>query len=291
VKPAPFVYHDPRSIADLKGLLASRENAKILAGGQSLMPMLNMRYVLPDHVIDINRIPELSFIRDAGETIEFGAMVRQRELLASDAVAQNFPLLVEAVRSVGHLQTRSRGTFGGSLCHLDPAAELPAVAAAFDATLTVDGGRGERTIAIADWGLGYLTPALEPDEVLTKITLPKWRGRAGHAFVEFARRHGDFAIVGVACLLALDDAGRIARGRIALSGVDVKPLRLEAAEKLLAGERPDPKAFAAAAAEARRIEALTDTYITAKYRQRVAGVLVERALALAAARAQGTADA
>lgn len=287
MKPGPFAYHDPRSLSDLKGLLGTLENAKILAGGQSLMPMLNMRYVLPDHVVDINRIPELSFIRASEQAIECGAMTRQWELLESEAITQSCPLLAEAIRCVGHLQTRNRGTFGGSLCHLDPAAELPAVAAALDAVLTVEGPRGQRDIEMPAWGVGYMTPALEADELLARITIPRWREPHGHAFVEFSRRHGDFAIVGVACLLALDAKGAIARARLSLAGVDVKPRRLDAAEQLLVGQQPGPQAFAAAAAEARKIDAMSDSYVSAHYRQRVAGVLVERALAIAAGRARG----
>ncbi|MCC7345917.1 MAG: xanthine dehydrogenase family protein subunit M [Variibacter sp.] len=284
MKSGPFVYHDPRTLDDLAGLLATLENAKLLAGGQSLMPMLNMRYVQPDHLVDINRIPDLSFIRETPRTIEFGAMVRQHELLDSPLVVRACPLIAEAVRNVGHFQTRNRGTFGGSLCHLDPAAELPTAATACDAVLTVRGARGERTIAMEDWALGYLTPAAEPDEVLTKISVPRVDGTVGHAFVEFARRHGDFAIVAIACLLALRD-GVIASARLVAGGVDIKPMRLSAAEQLLIGQPPSAAAFAAAAAEARKIDAMSDSYVSSAYRQRLAGVLTERALKQAGARA------
>jgi carbon-monoxide dehydrogenase medium subunit len=250
------------------------------------MPMLNMRYVQPDHLIDINRVAGLSFVRDDADRLELGALVRQRELLDSPLIRSACPLLSEAAHWVGHFQTRARGTIGGSLCHLDPAAELPAVAAAHDAVLTVAGPRGERRIAIADWCRGYMTPNLEADEILTAITIPKWPSRHGHAFVEFARRHGDFGIVGVACLLALDDRGRIARAALALCGVDVRPVRLHRAEQALVGEAPEANAFAAAAALAREVEAMSDSYYSQRYRRRLAGVLTERALA-AAARANG----
>lgn len=286
MKPGPFTYHDPRSMEELNALLGRVENAKILAGGQSLVPMLNMRFVLPDHVIDINRVPELAAIRDAGDAIEIGAMVRQRELLASPLLREQLPLVVEAVRHVGHLQTRSRGTFGGSLCHLDPSAELPAVATALDAVLTVSGPRATREVPIAEWGLGYMMPNLQPDEILTAIRLPKWPQPHGHAFTEFARRHGDFAIAGVACLLALDAQGRIARAALALCGVEVTPVRLSAAEALLAGKEPNADTFKSAAASAGEVEAMSDAYVNAAYRRRLAGVLVERALATAAGRAR-----
>jgi carbon-monoxide dehydrogenase medium subunit len=287
MKPGPFTYHDPRTLEELNALLGSVENAKVLAGGQSLMPMLNMRFVLPDHVIDINRIPELTVIRDAGDAIEIGAMVRQRELLASALLRQELPLVIEALQHVGHLQTRSRGTFGGSLCHLDPSAELPAVATALDAVLTVSGPRATRQVPVAEWGLGYMTPNLEPDEILTTIRLPKWPRPHGYAFTEFARRHGDFAIAGVACLLALDAQGRIGRAALALCGVEVTPLRLSAAEALLVGKEPNAEAFKSAAAVAGEVEAMSDAYVNAAYRKRLAKVLVERALASAAARARG----
>jgi aerobic carbon-monoxide dehydrogenase medium subunit len=188
---------------------------------------------------------------------------------------------------VGHFQTRSRGTFGGSLCHLDSAAELPAVATALDATLKVSGPRGERAVVVADWGLGYMTPNLEPDEILTAIRLPKWPQPHGAAFVEFARRHGDFAVCGIACLLALDDRGRIARAAIALCGLAVTPVRLGAAERMLVDAEANAEAWGVAAQAAREIETMEDAYVSAEYRKRLAGVLVERALAQAAQRARG----
>ena len=287
MKPGPFIYHDPRSLDELNALLGTVENAKILAGGQSLVPMLNMRFVLPDHVIDINRIPGLASIRDAGDAIEIGAMVRQRELLASPLLHRHLPIVVEAARHVGHLQTRSRGTFGGSLCHLDPSAELPAVATALDATLTLAGPRGAREVPIAEWALGYMTPNVEPDEILASVRIPKWPHPHGHAFTELARRHGDFAIAGVACMLALDAHGRIARAALALCGVDATPVRLSAAEDLLIGKGPSADAFKTAAGAAGEVEAMSDAYVNAAYRKRLARVLVERALATAAQRAKG----
>jgi aerobic carbon-monoxide dehydrogenase medium subunit len=286
MKPGPFTYHDPTTVAEAVALLGRHENAKLLAGGQSLMPMLNMRYVLPEHVVDLNRVAGLDAVREEPAGLVIGAMTRQRALEESPVVAAGFPLLREALREVGHFQTRNRGTIGGSLCHLDPAAELPGVAAAYDATLTVAGPNGTRTVGIADWPLFYMTPNLEPDEVLTEIALPAWREPHGHAFLEFARRHGDFAIVGVACLLALDGGGRVARAAIALIGVANGPLRLTAAEALLRGESAAPETFRAAAEEARRIDAISDAQTSASYRRHLAGVLAERALGLAARRAR-----
>src|SRR5277367_4464820 len=167
MKPPNFSYHDPRTTADAVGLLSSLENAKLLAGGQSLMPMLNMRFVLPDHVIDLNRVDGLSSIRENDGALEIGAMTRQRDIEFSDLVRRRCPLMHEAIAQVGHRQTRNRGTLGGSLCHLDPAAELVAVAAALDARLTVTGKNGARSIDFSAFPVAYMTPALEPDELLT----------------------------------------------------------------------------------------------------------------------------
>jgi len=287
MKPAPFTYHDPRSISDLVALLGKHENAKLLAGGQSLGPMLNFRYVVPDHLIDLNRIPELAYIRPGNGTLEIGAMTRQRALERSDEVKRACPILVEALGFVGHFQTRNRGTLGGSLAHLDPAAELPGVCALHDAVLTVAGPKGTRKVAMADWGVSFMTPSLAPEEVLTSITLQLWREPLGHAFVEMARRHGDFAIAGVGSLVALDSAGKAKRVALALIGVSHAPVRLAAAEKLLVGTDLSDDALRAAAAEIDKLEALDDAHVSGAYRKRLAGVLLGRAVKQAAARARG----
>jgi aerobic carbon-monoxide dehydrogenase medium subunit len=171
MKPPPFSYHDPRTLSEAVGLLATLENAKLLAGGQSLMPMLNMRFVLPDHVIDLNRIDGLSFIREANGTLEIGAMTRQRDIEFSELVARACPLLREAILNVGHRQTRNRGTIGGSLCHLDPSAELVVASAALDARITVTGKDGERIVDFAEFPMGYMTPSIGLDEMVTRIDL------------------------------------------------------------------------------------------------------------------------
>ena len=177
MKPPPFSYHDPRTIADAVGLLGSLDNAKLLAGGQSLMPMLNMRYVLPDHVIDLNRVDGLCYIRERDGALEIGAMTRQRDIEFSDLVRERCPLMHEAIRQVGHRQTRNRGTLGGSLCHLDPSAELVSVAAALDAKVAVAGTNGARSIDFSAFPVAYMTPAIEPDELLTGATFPLLAGR------------------------------------------------------------------------------------------------------------------
>jgi carbon-monoxide dehydrogenase medium subunit len=286
MKPGPFVYHDPANVADVVALLAQHEDVKLLAGGQSLMPMLNMRFVVPDHVIDLNGVADMNGIDDSGDALAIGAMARQREVAGSETVAARAPVLQEALSWVGHFQTRNRGTIGGSLCHLDPAAELPTVAAAYDAVLTAAGPDGTREIAFAEWPLAYMMTTLAPEEVLTQVRIPYWGEPHGAAFVEFARRHGDFAIIGIAALLAVE-GGKITRAAIAVGGADVRPLRLTDAEAMLVGEAPGESVFQEAGAMARKIDTMSDAYVTSEYRQRLAGVLVERALAQAAKRANG----
>lgn len=271
---------------DLVGLLATLENKKLLAGGQSLGPMLNFRYVMPDHLIDLNRIPELAYVRAGTDTLEIGAMTRQRALERDADVRRTCPVLVEALHSVGHTATRNRGTIGGSLSHLDPAAELPGVCLLHDAALTVSGPQGTRQVAMADWGVSFMTPDLSSDEVLTGISLKTWREPHGHAFVELARRQGDFAMAGVGCLVALDASGKARRVALALIGVTSTPMRLSAAELALTGTDLADEAIRAAAAEIAKLEALEDAHASAAYRKRIAGVLLGRAIKRAVAGAR-----
>jgi len=286
VKPAAFTYHDPRTVADAAALLGRLENTKLLAGGQSLGPMLNFRFVMPDHVIDLNRVDGLAGIDVTDTSVEIGAMTRQRTLERSPEIRRALPVMAEALRHVGHFQTRNRGTLGGSLCHLDPAAELPGVCALYDAHLTVSGARGERTIPIGNWAQGYMTPDVAADELLSRVTLTRWREPHGYAFLEFARRHGDFAIAGVGCLLALDGGARVTRAAIVLIGVASAPLRLAAAERLLVGQPVDDFAIAAAQAEIAPLDAIDDAHVSGAYRKRIAGVLLGRAVRAAAANAR-----
>ena len=287
MKPAPFKYHDPQSLSDLVDLMAGLEDAKILAGGQSLMPMMNMRFVTPDDVVDINGIDELNHITRENGHLKIGAMTRQKDVLASPDVLNTAPVVPEALEFVGHLQTRNRGTIGGSLCHLDPSAELPAIASLYGATLTVAGKEGERNIPMEDWVLAYMMPNMAPEEVLTSISIPVWEAGHGYAFVEFARRHGDFAIAAVGALLDLDEDQTISRAAITVAGADVKPTRLAEVEANLIGQKADEGTYRAAGAEARKIDAMSDIYVSAAYRQRLADTLVQRALATAAGRAKG----
>ena len=285
MKPGQFKYHDPRSVSDLLSLLRTLENGKLLAGGQSLGPMLNFRYVRPDHLIDLNCIDELAYIRIEGRRIRVGAMTRQRVLERDPELRWSCPIFSEALLHVGHSQTRNRGTIGGSLSHLDPAAELPGLMALYDAVLEVAGPSGKRDVPIPNWGQGYMTPNLKPDEALIGLSWEPWDGPHGHAFVEFARRRGDFAIVGVGCLLALDAKQAIKRTAISLVGIGYAPIRVTTAERLLMSAQYSDQLIEAAAAEARKLEANGDLFASSAYRQRLAGVLTARALRISYERA------
>jgi aerobic carbon-monoxide dehydrogenase medium subunit len=286
MKPPPFAYHDPTTIEEAADLIGRLENAMPLAGGQSLMPMLNFRVVAPDHLIDLNRVAGLSHIDIADGSGRFGAMTRQRDIEFSADVAKTFPVLHEALKHVGHRQTRNRGTIGGSLCHLDPSAELVNMAALHDGVLEAVGRGHRRHINIADWVRGIMTNALEPGELLIGVEVKAWPAGHGYAFEEFARRHGDFAITAVGCLLTLEGNGTIGRAALCVSGLSPAPVRVEKAERLLAGLKPSHEAFRAAAIEAEALDAMSDAYVTAAYRKHLARVLTYRALERAVARAQ-----
>jgi carbon-monoxide dehydrogenase medium subunit len=278
MKPPLFSYHDPCSTADVVGLLTSLDNAKLLAGGQSLMPMLNMRYVLPDHVIDLNRVEGLSHIRERDGALDIGAMTRQRDIEFSDLVRDRCPLMQEAVRQVGHRQTRNRGTLGGSLCHLDPSAELVSVAAALGATIAVVGKNGARSIDFAAFPVGYMTPSIALDELVTGATFPCWPAGHGYAFVEFARRHGDFAIVSAAALLEEDNNGKVTRASLTLGGMGPAPVRAGEVEHALIGEVIAEKRLREICETLRKLDAIDDIHAPASYRQQLATVLSRRAL-------------
>jgi carbon-monoxide dehydrogenase medium subunit len=285
MKPPPFTYHDPATIEEATDLIGHLDNAVPLAGGQSLMPMLNFRVVAPDHLVDLNRIDALSYIDVADGTGRFGAMTRQRDLEFSPEVARSFPILHEALRHVGHRQTRNRGTFGGSLCHLDPSAELVNMVALHDGVLEATSHSGRRTIKMADWVSGTMSHSLAPGELLTGIELRAWPAGHGHAFEEFARRHGDFAIAAAGCLLTLGANGAIERAAICVSGLGPAPTRVASAERLLLGAQPSHEAFRAAAMEAKALEAMSDIYVTAAYRKHLTRILTYRALERAVAHA------
>src|SRR5450432_4218173 len=286
MKPPPFVYHDPTTVDEATDLLGRLDNALPLAGGQSLMPMLNFRVVLPDHIIDLNRIAALSYISIADGLGRFGSMTRQRDLEFSPDVARAFPIIPEALTHVGHRQTRNRGTFGGSLCHLDPSAELVNLVALYDGTLQATNRSGSRSIKMPEWVAGIMTNSLQPDEILAGIELKAWPPGHGYAFEEFARRHGDFAIAAVSCLIDLAPDGTIKEVALCVSGLGPAPVRLAQAERLLVGQLPSHEAFRAAAVEAEALEATTDIYVSGAYRQHLARILTYRALERAVARAR-----
>ena len=289
MKAPPFRYHAPDDLASAVALLAQYENARVLAGGQSLMPMMNLRVAGPDHLVDLGRIADLRGMEETPQGLRIGAMTTQRALEKSALVASLCPLLAEAVTHVGHQQTRNRGTLGGSLCHLDPGAELPVAAAALDAVLHVVGPAGARDIAFADFPLDYLTPSLLPGEVVTHVTFPRAGRGSGAAFLEFNRRPADFAIVSVALTLTLGADGAITQAAIAIGGVSHAPIRLSRVEAFLVGGRANEAAFAGAAALAALTPCDGDEVYPADYRQELCGVLVRRALVIAAARAGGLA--
>jgi carbon-monoxide dehydrogenase medium subunit len=284
MKPPPFSYHDPRTVDEAVGLLNRLENAKLLAGGQSLMPMLNFRYVLPDHIIDLNKIESLSYLRETDGVLELGGMTRQRDIEFSDVVKARFPIIHEAILNVGHRQTRNRGTIGGSLCHLDPSAELVTMAAAHDAIVTVAGPNGTREIPFAEFPVAFMTPALEPNEILTSVRFPRWPAGHGYGFVEFARRHGDFAMASAAVLLELGGNGKIARASLTLGGVSVAPVRMYEVEKKMVGQTPSEELFRELCEDCRNVDAIDDVHAPASYRQHLATVMSRRAAVAAMGR-------
>lgn len=286
MKPAPFKYHDPKTLSELVELMSNLDDAKILAGGQSLMPMMNMRYVTPEDVIDINGVNELDFIKLENDHLTIGSMTRQKDILSNQEIFDKAPIFREALNHVGHIQTRSRGTIGGSLCHLDPSAEIPALASLYDASLTVVNREGSREIHIDEWVLAYMMPSISDEEILTSISIPVWKNPHGYAFIEFARRHGDFAVCGAGTLVEIDANDIIRKVAIVVAGVDVKPLRLSTLETDLIGKKATEDTLEYACSSAKKIEAISDVYFSKKYRQRLAGTLVKRSLEVAIERAR-----
>lgn len=283
MKPAPFTYHDPSTTDEAVALLATLENARALAGGQSLVPMMNFRYSMPDHLIDLNGVADLDGI-EIGDDIVLGAMVRQRQIEFSTDLRTACPILVDALLHVGHRQTRNRGTIGGSLCNLDPSAELAAMMMLLDARLTARSHRGARELRMADFARGFMTTALEPDEMLTQVRFRTWPTKHGHGFHEYARRHGDFAICSSGVLIEPDSRGSIARIAIVLGGVSATPVRLREAEAAAVGQPITQGLVSEIAAVAERVDAVSDAHVGADYRRHLAGVLTRRAMTSAIAK-------
>jgi aerobic carbon-monoxide dehydrogenase medium subunit len=291
MKLPPVEYEAPTTVAEAIDLLAEQlDEASVLAGGQSLIPLLALRLARPEVLIDINGLDELSGISAADGWVSVGAMTREYMAEESEVVADAVPLLAAALPLIGHEAIRSRGTIGGSLAHADPAAELPAVARALDAEFVVRGPSGTRVIPAAQWFEGYLTTARRSDELLTEVRFPAAGPGTGVSFTEVARRHGDFAIVGLAVSLVLS-GGVISDARLAFAGVSDVPLRAAGAEDLLAGERPSAELFDEAARRATEdIDPPADLHGSSDYRKTVAAAIVRRGLRAAAASAARGSD-
>jgi aerobic carbon-monoxide dehydrogenase medium subunit len=288
VKPVDFDLHQPATVDEALALLASHtDDARVLAGGQSLVPLLNFRLARPGHVIDIGGLPALGSLDETPAGLVIGAMVRQSRAERSPVVGARCPLLAAALPWIAHPPIRARGTVGGSLAHADPAAELPAVAVALDATFMAASTRGLREIAAADFYQAYLTTALRPDELLAAVRFPAAAPGTGAAFCEVSRRRGDFAMAGVAAQVTLE-YGAIADARICVSGVAAVPLRCAASEQTLLGSRADPGTLRlAAGAAAGILDPADDLHASAGYRKHVAGVLLRRAVTEAYGNAAG----
>jgi carbon-monoxide dehydrogenase medium subunit len=284
LKPAPFEYHAPETVADAVGLLAEHaDEAKPLAGGQSLVPMLALRLTRFAHIVDLNRIPELTGVRRTNGTLTIGAMTRQRAIERDAEVAAAVPLLGLATPHIGHFQIRNRGTVGGSLAHADPASELPAVALTLDAEFELTGPDGARRVAAADFFQGTWTTAIADEELLVSTHFPVWEGRVGFAFEEIARRHGDFALTGVAAAVELGGDEKLTRCAIGFLGMGSTPARARDAEAELLGAVPPTAAALTELAQlaVRDLDPPDDVHASSRYRTRVGAHLVERTLARA----------
>jgi carbon-monoxide dehydrogenase medium subunit len=288
VKPAPFEYVRASSLEEALAAMASHGGeAKALAGGQSLVPAMNFRIAQPAVLVDLNRVPGLDGIEAAANGLRLGALARHRALERSTDVRQAAPLVAETMPFVAHLPIRTRGTLGGSLAHADPAAELPAIMLALDASLEVRSQSGPRTIAAREFFTGLYATALAPDELITAVTIPRRRAE-GWAVDEVARRHGDFALAGAAAIITLDSTGAIADPRLALFGVHERAVLADAAMRTIAGQRPSPQAIDAAADAAATQDADpgSDVHASTAYRRHLTRVLVRRVLTRAVERAR-----
>lgn len=289
MKPPPFRYQAADSVEEALSWLGRHgSEAKLLAGGQSLIPVLNFRLARPAVLVDLNRVPGLDFVRETDGELAVGALTRQRSLERDSATRRLSPLLAETLPFVAHPQIRNRGTVGGSLAHADPAAELPAVALALGARLRLVSERGERWLSAGGFFTGLFATALAPDEMLAEVRFPKLPARTGCAFGEIARRHGDYAQAGAAVVVTLADDGTIERARIAYLALGEGPLGAPRAAAVLEGAPPSAELFAEAAeAAGRDVDPTSDVHATEAYKRHLAKVLTRRLLATAVARAQG----
>src|SRR6266545_8271389 len=285
MKPAKFDYHDPTSIDEALGLMSQfGEQARPLAGGQSLVPLMNFRLIRPAHLIDLNGVNELSYLRADDDTLRIGATARQRELERSTEVAKRWPLLRDASALIGHIQIRNRGTVGGSLAHAFPSAELPVAMVTLDASFILRSTGNQRTARAEDFFLSYMTTVIEPGELLVEISVPSTPANAGWSYQEVSRRHGDFALAGAAAVLALDASGVIHHARLTLTGTT--PIRARKAEEFLLEQKPSEALFRDAARRAtENLEQDSDIHASAEYRRAACAALARRALTQAAQRA------
>lgn len=287
MKPAPFVYRRPTTLDEAVALLRAEGDAKLIAGGQSLVPLMNFRLARPSLLVDLNAVPGLAYVREEDGALAIGAMTRQADIEASPLARARQPLLVAAVRNVGHAAIRNRGTVGGSIAHADPAAELPCILLTTDGSVRTYSPAGGRLIAARDFFVDLFQNALAPDEILVEVRYPIPPPGSGWAFEEVARRHGDFALAMVAVLLVLDASGRVTSAAVGLGGVASTPVRARSTEALLVGAWPDPPLLdAAAAAIAADIDPGDDLHATAEDRRHLAVALGRRALDRAFARAR-----
>ncbi len=280
-----FEYAAPDTLSEAVALLSSRNgNAKIISGGQSLMPLLAFRLASPDLLVDLRRLKGLDQIRIGDDGVRLGAKVRWCDIEADPRLPVAHPLLAEAVRHVAHYQIRNRGTVGGSICHADPAAEMPGIAVTCDAELTIFGSAGTRVEKVVDFFQGALLTSLKSDEILVEIRLPRWPANRQWAFLEFARRRGDFAMAGVALFYDLDGQGRIGNAHIGAIGVGDAPVRLSRAEAALDGRELTEDVISLASAVAREsVNPPSDIHAPSEYRRALLGTLLERALRRSAA--------
>jgi len=280
MKLPPLEYVCPTSLSEAVALLASRDgDAKAIAGGQSLMPMLAFRIAAPTLLVDLRKLPNMREIKIGADGVRLGAMVRWRDIDKDARLASAHPLLKAAVAHVAHYQIRNRGTIGGSIAHADPAAEIPGIVVACDAEIAVTGKSGSRVIAAADFFQGVMTTDLRPDEIITEIRFPAWPARRRWGFQEFARRRGDFAMAGAALFYDEDAAGSVINAHVGIIGVGDRPRRLPQVEAVLNGRAIDEATIARAAeATSSSVEAQEDIHASAAYRRALAGIMVERAL-------------
>lgn len=286
MKLPPLEYACPDTLKEAVALLASRDgDAKAIAGGQSLMPMMAFRIATPTLLVDLRKLTELRGIKISADGVRLGALVRWRDILDDKRLATAHPLLQAAVTHVAHYQIRNRGTVGGSIAHADPAAEMPGIAVTCDAEVTVAGTSGPRVIPARDFFVGALTTALEPDEIITEIKLPAWPAGRHWGFQEFARRRGDFAMAAAALFYDQDASGKASNAHVGIIGVGDLPLRLSEVEAVLNGRILDEATMARAAeVTSATVNAQQDIHAGAAYRRSLAGTMVERALRDAAAR-------